>query len=248
MPLAIVRPPGASYPTCLVRGERPAIDLARALDQHAAYVRALEEIGFEVRSLPPIDLLPDACFVEDVALILPEMAVLLRPGANSREPEVDAIAGALRKLGPVARIEAPARIDGGDILRLGRRLFVGLSSRTDSAGVGALVDVAARSGYEVRALPVHRGLHLKSAVCDAGPDLVFAEPDAVVPEDLRGARVVTVRSANVVHGPAGAIVPASASETAAVLASEGIRVVEVDLSEFEKGDAGATCLSLRRLV
>ena len=247
VPVALVRPPGRSYPECLVRDRvRRPIDLDRALVQHAAYAAALRAIGFDVRALAPLDDLPDACFVEDVALVFPEVAVLLRPGAPQRRPEVLAIAPVLADLkANVIQLHPPARIDGGDVLRIGRLVFVGLSSRTDAAGVGALREALSPFGYEVRTLPVRRGLHLQSAVCAAGPDLVLSEPGAV-DADALGVRVVFVDGpVNVLSNDGAVLLPASAARAAEVLAREGLRVVPVDLGEFEKGDAGATCLSLR---
>lgn len=246
MTVALVRPPGRRYPECIVRGERrPAIDLDRARAQHAGYVDALRSIGFDVRSLPPEDDLPDSCFVEDVALLLPEVAVLLSPGAPARRPEVHAIAPAVWALqANVAHVRPPARIDGGDLLRLGRTIYAGLSSRTDEAGIESLRRVVEPHGWSVRELPVRRGLHLQSAVSAAG-DLVLAEPGAVDAGSIE-ARVVFVEGPVnfVAHGSA-VLLSTSAARAAEVLSAEGLRVVSVDLTELEKGDAGPTCLSLR---
>lgn len=228
-----------------MRGTRPHIDLALAKAQHAAYEKGMSAIGFSVRTQGPLDDHPDACFVEDVALLLPEVAVILRPGAPERREETAAIVPVVSELSanPI-QLNAPARIDGGDVLPVGRTIYVGLSGRTDEAGVAALREIVAPHGYEVRALPVRRGLHLRS-MASATDDLVVAEAGAVDADALGHPVLFVEGGANFVWNDGAALVPASSMRVADLLAARGARVVSVDLSEFEKGDAGATCLSLR---
>jgi dimethylargininase len=144
--------------------EREPIDLARARAQHAAYADLLRELGYAVVELAADPAFPDCCFVEDVAVVLDELALLTRPGAESRRGEVAAVAEALARYRPLATTEDPATLEGGDVLRVGRTLYVGRSARTNAAGIARLAAVAEPHGYRVVPVPVSGCLHLKSAV------------------------------------------------------------------------------------
>lgn len=223
------------------------IDVVLAVEQHAAYERALTEAGLEVRRLPALDDFPDAVFVEDTALLLGDHAVILRPGAVSRAGETESTAQGLASAFTLHRLDA-GRVDGGDVLRVGRTLHVGLSSRTDQAGLQALAETVAPLGYDVVPVPVAGGLHLKSAATAIAGLLVhnpawvsasrFAgvEPFAVAPGEAYGGNVLQAR--------ATLLAAADSPRTAEALAARGLRVVTLDISEMRKADAALTCMSL----
>jgi len=220
---------------------------ARAAAQHAAYEAALAEAGLAIVRLEPLDDYPDGTFVEDVALILGEHAIVTRPGAPSRAGEADSTARGLAGAFTIHRL-ATGHIDGGDVLAIGDTLYVGLSGRSDRAGIEALAALAGPLGYRVVPVAVSGCLHLKSAATWAAPFLIhnpnwvsaesFAnvEPIAVAPGEPYGANVVTA---------GGRLLAAADSpRTAAALAARGFDVVSLDISEIRKADAALTCMSL----
>lgn len=238
----------------LARGElaflaRVALDAGRAAEQHRAYERALRDLGCTVVTVPADPALPDCVFIEDVALVLDEVAVVLRPGAPSRRPEVAAVAEALAAYRPLRRILAPAAIDGGDVLRVGRALLVGRSSRTSDAGAAALAAAVAPFGYEVRAVPVTGCLHLTSAVTQVGPDTVLVNADWIAMEPFARMQRVAVDpaepyAANALWFGGDVLYPATFPRTRDRLVSAGVRIRSVDVSELQKAEGAVTCCSL----
>jgi dimethylargininase len=229
--------------------ERAPIDYPRALAQHAAYERLLEDLGLEVIRLEADEALPDCCFVEDIAIVLDEIAVLTRPGASSRRGETAAVAEALDAYRPIVRLEEPARIDGGDVLVLGHRLFVGLSNRTDAAGREALADAVRPLGYEVVPVRMDGCLHLKTAVTAAAPDVLLVNPAWVDLTPFRDLERIDVDpgepwAANVVAAGGAVVAAAGFPRTADRLRARGLDVHTVDVSEFQKAEGGVTCKSL----
>ena len=253
-PIALVRDIPDSLDRALSRQPRARrLDIDRARAQHAAYVAALRRLDVEVRELPADARFPDGCFVEDVAIVLPEVAVMTRPGAASRRGEGAAVRAALEPLVPlVVDMAAPACLDGGDVLVVGRTLLVGSSERTGEAGARALADAVRPWGYEVVRAPVQGALHLKCFASLAAPGLVVAAQGWLDPALLGGAsRLLPVPwseafAANVVALPhrRAALVHTGFPQTAAALAGEGIEVVEVDMSELALVDGSLTCCSL----
>lgn len=246
---ALVRGVPDAYVHCL-RPESAAPDVALAREQHARYVAALVDAGVEVVRLDADEAHPDCCFVEDTAVILGGRGLLTRPGAPSRRGECPAIAAALAARCDLQAMREPAVLDGGDVLRAGSLLFVGLSGRTDEAGARELAGVAARDGLEVRTVPVVGGLHLKSAVTlvDAGTLVLHAGALDAAPFLAAGLNVLRVdepAGGNVLALGRRVLVSAAAPATGRLLAARGLDVVMVDVSEFHKGDGALTCLSLR---
>ncbi len=249
-PLALVRRPGPRLADGLVTHlERVPIDLDLAREQWDRYVAALRGAGWEVLEVPPADDCPDAVFVEDPLLVQDDLAVLTRPGAPERRGETAGLEQAVHDLGlRVERVEAPATLEGGDVLRVGETAYVGLGGRTNGAGIHRLAGLLAPYGLRVQAVPVTRALHLKSA-CTALPDgtvvgwgPVVDDRDAFpayedVPEEP-GAHVVLLGSDHL-------LMAASAPSTAAVFRGHGYRVTTVDIGEFEKLEGCVTCLSVR---
>src|SRR5215218_7622392 len=163
MIVALTREPARAMDACeLTYREREPMDAVAAAAQHRGYCAALEACGARVVTLPAVDELPDSVFVEDTAVVLEEVAVLTRPGVESRRGEVSLIESEVARLRPVARVEAPATLEGGDVLRLGRTLYVGLSPRTNAEGAEALRRLAAPHGYEVLPVELRDCLHLKT--------------------------------------------------------------------------------------
>lgn len=230
---------------------RQPIDPERAAWQHAAYERALEDAGLEIIRLPELADDPDAVFVEDTAILLGKHAVITRPGAASRAGEVDSTAEGLAPHFTIHRLAA-GTLDGGDVLRVGRRLYAGLSSRTSAEGVDALRSVIAPLGYEVVAVEPTQCLHLKTAVTFVGNDAagtprILVNPDWVDPGPFAGVEAIVVAepsAANALRIGDQLILPAGNPNTAASLRALGFTVIELDVSELQKAEAGVTCMSL----
>jgi dimethylargininase len=224
------------------------IDVEAARRQHAGYVRALVEAGLEVIELPRLVDAPDSVFVEDPVVVLREQALLARCGAPSRRGEGASMSAALASF-RLERMDAPATLDGGDVLWLGTRLFVGLTARTNNAGIERLAELAQREGIETIAVPLQDGLHLKSVVTPVG-DAVLGLFDRIDREVFaaRGIEMIEApeeHGANVLDLGARVLVSAAAPRTAELLSSRGHRIAIVDVSEFHKGDGALTCLSVR---
>jgi dimethylargininase len=223
------------------------VDVARAVEQHAAYEEALAEAGLKVRRLPPLDDFPDGMFVEDTALLLGDHAVILRPGAASRAGETASTADGLAGDFAVHRL-VTGHVDGGDVLRIGRTLYVGISTRTDLAGIRALGELIAPLGFAVVPVPVAGGLHLKSAATCVNGVLVH-NPDWVAPYHFEGVEPLQVApgealGGNVLLAGDTLLTPADSPRTAEALAARGFATVSLDISEMRKADAALTCMSL----
>jgi dimethylargininase len=250
MRIAITRAVSPSIADCvLTHLARRPIDYGKALAQHHAYETALRELGCLVQTLPADDSLPDSVFVEDVAVVLDEVAVLTRPGAPSRRAETAAVAAALAPYRPVLTIEGPATVDGGDVLRIGRTLYVGLTERTDQSAIDQLAELLAAHRYEVRAVPVDGCLHLKSAATLVAPGTVLCNQRWIDPSRFTGALVLEVDSGEP-YGANGLLVgdrliyPTSFPATRRILERRGLRLVPLDVSELQKAEGAVTCCSL----
>lgn len=261
---AIVRRPASTFGEGLTTFEGPAPDHARMLEQHAAYVAALRGAGLTVTELPALEAFPDAHFVEDVALIVPELAIATRPGAGAREGEVATMLDTLALLcgdRPRAQLEAPATLDGGDVLVHERRVLVGRSERSNAAGVAALRELLEPRGYAVVEVPVAEGLHFKSSVTALGPRTLVAAPSfASLPQLTQGApepvevlalpeaeayAANTLRINDTVLIPAGFPTLAEYVDRWTRAQAEALSVVALEMSEAQKMDGALTCLSLR---
>jgi dimethylargininase len=247
--VALVRRPSSRMADGIVTyGERETVDAALAAKQHDAYVAALAAAGWRVREVAPADDLPDSAFIEDTAVVCGDLAVLTRPGAPERRAEVAGTEEAVRALGlEVARIEEPGTLDGGDVLTVGRTLYVGRGARTNDEGISRLEQLARTRGYEVVTVPLRDVLHLKSAIT-ALPDGTIIAADSslldtgplpplrTVPEEA-GSHVVPLGGDTV-------LMAASAPRTAQLFTDSGLDVIAVDIGEFEKMEGCVTCLSV----
>lgn len=247
---ALCRLPGPDAAAGLTTSTLGPPDQVRLLAQHAAYVAALRDQGLEVEVLPPLPGHPDAYFVEDPAVVVPELAVVTRPGAPARRGEAAALAPALAPHRPLAAIEGPGTLDGGDVLVVGHRVLVGRSERTNQAGIAALGRLLAPHGYQVTAVPVGAGLHLKSSVNWVGGETLVVAADFAARAALAPFRLLELDpsegyAANVLWVNGALLLPSGFPRTRALLASLGLPLVELDTSEIRKMDGGLTCLSVR---
>lgn len=249
-PVAITREVSPAFAACeLTHLERVAIDPDRARAQHLAYTRTLADAGYRVEQLASGEDMADAVFIEDIAVVFDELAVVTRPGAASRRVEVPAVADALTRYRTIARIEAPATVDGGDVLVVGKRVFIGRSTRTNGDAVAQLRRILTPYGYGVCEVSVRECLHLKSAATRIDEAAVLLNPHWVAAETFRGLEVVAVdpgepSAANALRLRDRVVVAEAFPRTAARLASRGLEVVTIDASEFAKAEGAITCCSL----
>jgi dimethylargininase len=248
--IAIMRDVSPSLARCeLTFLAREAIDLDRAGAQHRALEQALEKLGCVVERLPAEPDLPDSVFVEDTVVVVDEVAVVTRPGAASRRAETASVARALARHRPLVPMEAPGTLDGGDVMRLGRQVFVGRSSRTNEAGIEALRAALGGFGYSVTAVPVAGCLHLKSAITEVAAGTVLLNPEWVDAALFSAATVIEVDphepfAANAQRVGDAVVFPTAFPLTGERLRRAGLRVVTVDLSELAKAEGAVTCCSV----
>ncbi|MGI9647873.1 MAG: dimethylarginine dimethylaminohydrolase family protein [Acidimicrobiia bacterium] len=246
MEIAITRATGDELQNCeLTHIARAPIDIPRALVQHDDYLEVLRSLDVLVIELPRLPGHPDAVFVEDTALVLPEVAVLLRPGAPSRRAEVASMATALGQYRQCVTLQAPATLDGGDVLVFGRRILVGETTRSDSEGAAALGKLLGPFDYTVETVPVKDVLHLKSAATVVDDETLIVNPTCV---DLGflGAKLLEVQpaepqGANVVRVGGRLLADASAPATIEMLVGHGAVVSQVHVDEFAKAEGAISC-------
>ena len=250
---AITRKPGRSIVDGLRAEDIGTPDLTRMLEAHAAYVATLRSTGAEVVELPALEAYPDAVFVEDTMLCLPEQAIAMRPGAPSRMGKVaemrPAIAGFYRDR--IAEITAPGTIEGGDILVTGREILVGLSARTNREGVAQLTDIVTEYGYTLRLVETPEGvLHFKTDCGLVAPETILSTRRLAVSGCFEGYEVLLVpdgeeAASNCIRFNNLVIMAAGFPRTAEMLSAHGYEVVQIDNIECAKLDGGMSCLSLR---
>lgn len=250
MIVALTREPARALDACeLTYREREPIDAGRAAREHRRYCDELRACGARVLKLPPVDELPDSVFVEDTAIVLDEIAVLTRPGVESRRGEVGLIEPEVARLRPVVKVLPPATLEGGDVMRVGRTLYVGLSPRTNAEGAEALRKFAAPHGYEVVSVELRGCLHLKTGCSALDDATVLANPEWVDARAFDDYEVVGVEAsepwaANVLRIADSVCVSAAFPRTAEMLSARGYDVHAVEVSEFAKAEGGMTCMSL----
>jgi dimethylargininase len=229
--------------------EREPIDAARAAAQHTAYQAILRELGVNVIKLPALEDQPDCVFVEDPALVLDEIAIITRLGAEARRGESESLASAVSEYRPLLYIEAPGTLDGGDVMRVERNLFVGFPQRTNPAGIQQLARLVEPYGYWVTPVEVRGCLHLKSACCYLGDGVVLANRAWLDTDAFCGLKFLDVpeaepHGANALRIGDTILLPASYPRTRELLEQNGFCVRTVDTSELIKAEAGVTCMSL----
>ncbi len=229
--------------------DRKPIDLATAQEQHRAYETLLGKLGVRVISLPSEADLPDSMFVEDPAIVLDELAVILPLGTDTRRREAASLALALAKFRKLEYVTLPGTLEGGDVLRIGRKLFVGLTERSNAEGIRQLAAILAPHNYEVLAVPVTGCLHLKSAVTHLDRNTLLANRAWFDATSLAGHQWVDVdpaeaHAANALALAGTIILPASFPRTRARIEARGFHITPLDISELQKAESGLTCSSL----
>ncbi len=228
---------------------RHPIDVDRARAQHAAYCHVLGACGCEVIALPAESGLPDSVFVEDAAIVLDELAIITRPGAASRRDEAASLVPALGAFRRLVNIQAPATIDGGDVLCIGRDIHVGQAGRSNAEAIAQLRTLVTPHGYRVHGVPTHDCLHLKSAVTQVADDTLLVQPAWVDTSLFAGFKLIEVdpdeeHAANALRIGDSVVYPDNFPRTARRLADAGIAVTTVDVSELQKAEGATTCCSL----
>jgi len=227
--------------------DREPIDVALAGEQHKQYQRCLAELGAHVEMLPAAPDMPDGVFVEDPAIVLDEIAIITRMGALSRRGEHDSLARALAKYRELRHIVEPGTLEGGDVMRVEKTLYVGYSRRTNVAGIQQLATMLHPLGYFVVPVEVRGCLHLKSACCYLGENTVLANQTWMDPDAVCGLRILDAkepRGANALRIGDTVLMPAAFPRTGELLERWGFRVRGIDNSELLKAEAGVTCTSL----
>jgi dimethylargininase len=227
----------------LVFLDRQAIDIEQAAREHRAYEDALRELGVEVLSLRAEAELPDSVFVEDPVVVLDEVAVMTRMGAESRRAEGESLAHALAPYREIRWMREPATLEGGDVMRVGRTLYVGESVRTNAEGIRQL----GAFGYEVRGVPVRGCMHLKTGCTYLGDDSLLIDGDWIDKANFPGMQFVNVVepfSANILRVGDTILIPDAFPRTVERLQERGFTVRTVGVSELMKAEAGLTCMSV----
>lgn len=250
MTIALVRRPSPRLAEGLVTHiERTEIDLDLARRQWSRYVDALRNVGWVVQEVPPLESAPDGVFVEDAVVMYRDVAIVTRPGAEVRRAETIGVEKVLSGIGcDVERIVAPGTLDGGDVLKVGDTIFIGLGGRTNQSGIDQFARIVQPLGATVVTVPVSKVLHLKSAVTALPDGTIIGWDPAVddtsvfrryhsMPEES-GAHVVVIDARTV-------LMAADAPQSARLLESFGYTVIRVDISEYQKLEGCVTCLSVR---
>ena len=229
--------------------ERQSIDFESAVRQHRNYQQLLRSLGLNVVELPADDGCPDCCFIEDTALVLDELAIATRPGSEARRAEVPGVLPAIAKYWKIKHVEAPATLEAGDVLRIGRDLFIGITNRTNRGGIEFVRKHAAPHGYKVHGVEVTGALHLKSVCTAVNERTILADSSRIDLEPFAAYQVIEVpaeewMAANVLLVNGIVCMHAGFYKTFGRLQERLIQVRTVDISEFLKAEAGLTCMSI----
>jgi len=248
--IAVTRELSAGIGNCeLTFLPRSVIDFARAQQQHLDYQSALSSLGCDIVVVPAPPGLADSVFIEDTALVLDDVAVMLRPGVASRQPEVAGVAEILRQYRPLKTIEPPGTVDGGDLLRVGNTIFAGLSTRSNQSGIQQLRDIVSDFGMTVETVETSKCLHLKSAVSEVAPGTLLINTDWISSSAFKDFELIPVdkeetHAANALRIGKNLVYPSSFPRTMDALVNRGIDVTPVDLTELQKAEGAVTCCSL----
>jgi dimethylargininase len=228
---------------------RVRIDIGLALQQHQQYQSVLSSLGCEIVTLLTEPGLADSVFIEDTAMVLDEIAVLCRPGAASRQAEVAGVEGVLKQYRPLASIQPPGTLDGGDLLRVGKVIYAGLSTRSNQSGIDQFSSIVADHGFSVKTVETTKCLHLKSAVSEVAPGSLLINPDWIGRSVFGDCDLIDVdkkeaHAANALRVGRSVIYPSSFPRTLEKLVARGIGVTPVNVSELQKAEGAVTCCSL----
>jgi dimethylargininase len=250
MRLAITRDVSPRFNECeITHIDRHPIDVSVAQAQHHGYVQALKELGYAVLELPAEQDLPDSVFVEDTAVVLPEVALITNPGADSRKPETESIAQALRPYRDLVFIESPGSLDGGDVLVLGKEICVGLSTRSNIDAIQQMNQLLGKYGYKAQSVEMHDCLHLKSAVTRVDDKTLLINRKWVDVEYFEGFDLIDVDesepfAANCLPVGDSIVFPVAFPKTTAKLTARGYKLKPVMVDELAKAEGAVTCCSL----
>lgn len=250
MRLAITRDVSPRFNECeLTHIDRTPIDVQVAQAQHHGYVQALKDLGYAVLELPAEADLPDSVFVEDAAVILPDVALITNPGADSRKPEIESITQALRPYRELVFIESPGTVDGGDVLVLGRNIYVGLSTRSNQSAIDQMNVKLGKYGYRTQGVEMHDCLHLKTAVTKVDDKTLLINRKWVDVENFEGYELIDVDAsepfgANCLTVGDAIIFPVAFPKTSAKLTAQGYKIKPVVVDELAKAEGAVTCCSL----
>ena len=250
MHIALTRKPSPELVKCeLTHISREPINMGKAYIQHREYERSLEEMGCEIFRLPDLPDHADGIFVEDTAVVFPEVAVIARPGAVSRRKETESVASSLQQWRELRYITKPATLDGGDVFMLGKRVLCGISTRTNKEGVRQLRSILDPFGYTVEGIPVEHCLHLKTAFAHVADDVMLVNPDWIDPSLFPSMKIIHVDSsepyaANALKIGGEVLYPEVFNQTRQKLEAENIPLRTIDVSELSKAEAGLTCSSI----
>jgi len=250
MALAITRDISPRFNECeLTHINRTPIDLGIARAQHHGYVQALKDLGCAVLELPAEPDLPDSVFVEDTAVILPDVAVLTRPGADSRKPETESIAHALTPHRQLVHVTSPATVDGGDVLVLGNEIYIGKSTRSNQAAINQINELLGEYGYHVTGVELHDCLHLKTAVTRVDKNTILINREWVEAKHFTGYNLIDIDpsepfAANCLPVNGTIIYPTAFPKTRKILEEKGYAVKAVQVDELAKAEGAVTCCSL----
>ncbi|MCP4757868.1 MAG: dimethylargininase [Planctomycetes bacterium] len=250
MLIAITRPVSESIHDCeLTHMDREPICHATAVDQHSKYVAAMKDLGVTIVELDSLHEHADAVFVEDITVVVDEIAVLTRPGAESRRGEVESILNVIAQHRPIARIEPPGTLEGGDVMQAERTIYVGLSTRTNQAGFDQFKSLLEPHGYRVEGVPIPGALHLKTAATYIGDGVVLANPHWLDVTHFHGLDIIEVHpdepfAGNAIRIDEAILFPEQFPHTAGRLEARGFRLVRVPSTELAKAEGSLTCKSV----
>ncbi len=247
---AITRRPAKNFAQGLATSNLGTPSYERVLKQHRAYVEALKSIGLKVIELNPQPAYPDAHFVEDTAVVTPDVAIITNPGAISRQGEHESIAEVLLPYLEIEHIQAPGTVDGGDVLMIGNHFFIGISERTNPEGAKQLGKILEKYAKTWATIPVGAGLHFKSSVNEVAENTLLVTRDFANLPSLKGYDKIIVNpaeayAANTLRVNDHLILPRGFPNTREQLSRLGQEIIELDVSEIQKMDGGVTCLSIR---
>jgi len=249
-PVALTRAVSPLLGNCeLTHLGRTKIDLELAAEQHSDYEKALEKMGYVIRRIPETPHQPDGVFVEDTAVVFPEIAIITRPGAESRRPETETMAKVLTEYKKLEFIQSPGTLDGGDVLTLGKEVYVGLSTRTNKQAIKQFAEFLKPFGYNVTAVPVTKCLHLKTAIAVIEDDLLLINPEWLHPATFPDHHCEPVHpeepyGTNLLRKNHWALCSSAFPHTIDWLNARGYSVLDIDQSEMAKAEAGLTCCSV----
>ena len=250
MTIAITREVSSRFNECeITHIDRAPIEVSIARAEHHEYVKALTQLGCQVIELPEEPDLPDSVFVEDTAFILDEAAVITRPGADSRKPETESIIRALSPHRPLIHVTEPATVDGGDVLVLGKNIYIGISTRSNEASVRQIQELLDKYGYTVTGVEMHDCLHLKTAVTKVDEKTLLINQKWVDSFHFKNFDLIDVDpsepfAANCLPVNGHIIFPTSFPKTRAKLESRRYKIQAVSVDELAKAEGAVTCCSL----